>query len=365
MKLRTVTGNRYPARCACAARCGTDIPAGPEVKVVIDLDTSRPRLSYLPSHAPDAGTWKGNGSNGSAVPAPPTNGGNGHSSGFTPASALPASPLAPPAPLAPPKAPEPQAPPRAPVPTSLALLGAAGASEPSPSASAGAAWATSQLTFNAGPYESVKSGFADYCRPGETEAQLRARVNAVVLSDVEFHVRAIRELHTKLGDATTRTLSAPRPGAPSGAPAAASPPRMIVPSALPTHPAASPTLDGSSLGTRAPVLLPPPQDRGHSAPTAEGAGARPSPQGAPAGSGLSGAPAQIPPDARPLRDLVHDVRLDLSDADPLRLSRKEKVWTDWLQRRGYTSLQDVRVGDEWGLGKVLDEFEVINRRGGP
>ncbi|MDG7006112.1 MAG: hypothetical protein JRM86_04185 [Nitrososphaerota archaeon] len=173
------------------------------------------------------------------------------------------------------------------MPTSLALLGAAGASEPSPSASAGAAWATSQLTFNAGPYESVKSGFADYGRPGETEAQLRARVNAVVLSDVEFHVRAIRDLHTKLGDATSRTLSAPRPGAPSGAPAASSP---------------------------------------------------------------------------PLNALVHDIRLELSDASPIRLSCKEKVWTDWLQRRGYTSLQDVRVGDEWGLGKVLDEFEAINAR---
>ncbi|MDE1882197.1 MAG: hypothetical protein KGI89_16810 [Euryarchaeota archaeon] len=95
MKLRTVTGNRYPVKCACAANCGTTIPAGEAVRVVIDMDTYRPRRSYIPEHSPDAGKWKGNGS--AANPAP-SNGGNGHAAGFTPASALP---------VPPPKAPEP------------------------------------------------------------------------------------------------------------------------------------------------------------------------------------------------------------------------------------------------------------------
>jgi hypothetical protein len=194
----------------------------------------------------------------------------------------------------------------------------------------------SQLTFAAAAYESCKAGYADYARPGETPEALRARVHAVVLQDVEWQARSLRELHAKLGgnggvvSAFPATSSpASRAVAPSGS---ASPPRMTVPSATPTE---------------------------------EGAGARPSPQGAPVGSGLSGAPTQTSPDGRPLKDLVHDVRVELSDASPLRLSRKEKVWVDWLSKRGYSSLQDVRVGDEWGLGKVLDEFEVINRRGGP
>ena len=335
MKLRTVTGNRYPVRCACALACGEVIPPSPDVKVVIDLDTTRPRLSYLPGHSPDsstwppreprsepsprepcpsgggpgpgslgpdAGTWKGNGGNGSpAQPAPPS-GGNGHATGFTPASALPATPPAPPAP------------PKVPAPPPLALLGSAGVAEPSPSAQAGTAWATSQLTFSAAAYESCKAGYADYACPGETPEALRARVHAVVLQDVEWQARALRDLHARLSDASgglgrvlpkdgvclpsfggnrgavsasPATLSAPRPGAPSGAPAAASP---------------------------------------------------------------------------PLKALVHDIRLELSDASPTRLMRKEKVWVSWLQKRGYSSLQDVRVGDEWGLGKVLYEFEAINRR---
>ena len=62
-------------------------------------------------------------------------------------------------------------------------------------------------------------------------------------------------------------------------------------------------------------------------------------------------------------DFVAQVNFEISDASPLRLSRKEKVWVDWLQKRGYSSLQDVRRGDEWALERVLGEFESINRRG--
>ena len=314
-RLRTVVGNRYPRKCAS---CHETIPVGDAVRTVVDFGAAKPYPAYHAEHSPDAGSFRGH--------APRNQESAPSGAGFQPASALPATPPAPPAPPAPPKAP---------VPTPLALLGAAGASEPSPSASAGAAWATSQLTFNAGPYESVKSGFADYCRPGESEAQLRERVNAVVLADVEFHVRAIRDLHARLGVPGQTFARTSSPAASAGAPQGAlatppSPPRMIVP----------------------PV-----------SPAVEGAGARPSPQQAPVGSGLTGAPAQSSPEGRPLKDLVREVHLDLSDADPLRLSRKERVWVDWLQKRGYSSLRDVRVGDEWALERILGDFESINRRG--
>ena len=323
MRLRTVTGNRYET--PCQDQCGQLVPKSDTVKVVIDLDLPSGKRTYLFAHSPDAGKWKGNGSNGSASSSAPPSGGNGHAAGFSPASALPA---------ALPKAPEPPAQPSAPSPIPLALLGSAGASEPTPSATAGVPWATSSLTFNAGAYESAKSGFADYSRPGETAEQLRERVNRVVLEDLERSVRAMRDLHERLGDVPLRTSSpTPRAGAPSGASATApSPPRVTATLVPPASEGASPGLRPSAVG---------------------------------AGPGPARAPAQTSPEGRPLKDLVHDVRLELSDASPLRLSRKEKVWVAWLQKRGYTSLGDVRVGDEWGLGKVLDEFEGINRRGGP
>ena len=314
-RLRTVVGNRYPRKCAS---CHETIPVGDAVRTVVDFGAAKPYPAYHAEHSPDAGSFRGH--------APRNQESAPSGAGFQPASALPATPPAPPAPPAPPKAP---------VPTPLALLGAAGASEPSPSASAGAAWATSQLTFNAGPYESVKSGFADYCRPGESEAQLRERVNAVVLADVEFHVRAIRDLHARLGVPGQTFARTSSPAASAGAPQGAlatppSPPRMIVPPV-------SPAVEGASPGSRPPE--------------------------AGAGPGPNTAPAQTESDGRPLKDLVKEVRLDLSDADPLRLSRKMRVWCDWLGKRGYTSASDVRRGDEWGLGRVLDEFATINRKG--
>ena len=319
MRLRTVTGNRYETPCQCG--CSGLVPKSDTVKVVIDLDLPSGKRTYLFAHSPDAGKWKGNGGIGSSTTSAPSNGGNGHSAGFTPASALPS---------APPKAPEPPAHPYGPSPVPLALLGSAGASEPSPNPNSGATWATSSLTFNAGAYESAKSGFADFAKPGETPEALRQRVNAVVLSDIEFQVRAMRELHERLGDVPVRTSSpAPRAGAPSGF---ATPPRMIVPSATPTVGEASPGPCPSAVG---------------------------------AGPGPSKASAQNASGERPLKVLVHEVRLDLSDADPLRLSRKMKVWVDWLGKRGYTSANDVRPGDEWALERVLGDFESVNRGGRP
>ncbi|MDE1820864.1 MAG: hypothetical protein KGJ23_12615 [Euryarchaeota archaeon] len=355
MRLRTVTGNRYQTRCQCGS-CSEVIPPSDTIKVVIDLDLPAGKRTYLFEHSPDAGKWKGNGGSGSSAQPAPSNGGNGHATGLTdaslrgggprdasslgrpgcpPSSFTPASSLPAPAP----KAPEP---PRAPAPPPpLALLGSDTShneEEASASPQAGRAWSSGGLTVNPGKFESVRAGYADYALPGETAEQLAVRVNAVIEADLRSKLALLVKLHREFGipgPEYHRPTSSPpaSAGAPQGALATPpSPPSMIVPSATPA---------------------------------AEGAGARPSPQGAPVGSGLPGVPAQTRPDARALEDLVHDVRLELSDASPLRLSRKEKVWVDWLQRRGYSSLHDVRVGDEWGLGRVLDEFEAINRRGGP
>ncbi len=323
MRLRTVTGNRYETRCA--DNCGSVVAPSDTVKVVIDLDLPAGKRTYLFAHSPDAGKWKGNGGNGSASSSAPSNGGNGHAAGFTPASALP---------VAPPTAPEPPARPSEPSHVPLALLGSSGASEPTPSATAGVPWATSSLTFNAGAYESAKSGFADYSRPGETAEQLRERVNRVVLEDLERSVRAMRELHERLGDVPIRTSSpAPPAGAPSGASVSpSSPPRVAATLASPASeeepPGRIPSVVGADPGAPKPLT-------------------------------------RSPSGERPLKALVREVRLDLSDADPLRLSRKMKVWTDWLGKRGYTSANDVRPGDEWALEHVLGDFETVNRGGRP
>ena len=362
MRLRTVTGNRYETRCQCGS-CSAVIPPSDTIKVVIDLDLPAGKRTYLFAHSPDAGKWKGNGSTAQPTPA---NGGNGHAAGFTPASALPPQPQAQPRP---PESPAPPKVPSGPSPAPLALLGSAGVGDPSPSASAGVDWATSQLTFNAGPYESAKAGYAAYALPGESGEQLRARVHRVVLEDLEHQVRGIRELHERLGDTAFRTLSPARAaGAPSGGASAASssPPLATARAPADTLAAAGGgrSLEGGerssvpSPGNRAPPrsAVPP------ATPAVEGASPGLRPSGAGAGPGPSKAPAQNASGERPLKVLVHEVRLDLSGADPLRLSRKMKVWCDWLGKRGYTSANDVRPGDEWAMEQVLTEFATIDRR---
>jgi hypothetical protein len=72
--------------------------------------------------------------------------------------------------------------------------------ETTASPEAGRPWASGQLVFNAGQFESARSGFADYARDGESAAQLRARVNRVILEDLEAKVLALRALHAKLRD---------------------------------------------------------------------------------------------------------------------------------------------------------------------
>jgi hypothetical protein len=70
----------------------------------------------------------------------------------------------------------------------------------SPSPESGRPWASGQLVFNAGSFESARSAFADYATDEETASQLRTRVNKVILEDLEQKVLALRALHAKLRD---------------------------------------------------------------------------------------------------------------------------------------------------------------------
>ena len=51
MTLHTFTGLRWPAVCACG--CGSIIPAGPTVPIVVQLGT-KPRMVWIPEHSPGA-----------------------------------------------------------------------------------------------------------------------------------------------------------------------------------------------------------------------------------------------------------------------------------------------------------------------
>ena len=342
MKLRTITGTRWPAKCADG--CGVVVQPSPDVKVVVDFD-SHPRKTWIPEHSPDAGTWKGNGS--TAQPAP-TNGGNGHAAGFTPASALP------PQPQAQPKAPAPPAPPKAPAPSSLALSALGGVSDPAPSSSAGVAWATSQLTFNAGPYESAKSGFADYCKPGETPEQLRARVNAVVLADVEFQVRGIRELHERLGDTVIRTLSPARAaGAPPAGASAATPPSPLSSASA----SVAPRGPGTAGGLGAPPG-PSPQAVG------VGGGVPAAPLQGAASLGASGSSERSSVPSRtdsPVVDLVRRALAELvTDVSVKRRQAKDKAAKRFCELRGLQSLRQCGSTDIGALEVLLRTFERID-----
>ena len=184
-RLRTVTGSRWPRKCACG--CGLQIPRDPEVRYVVDFGAPKPYPAYLREHSPDYGTYRGrprSAEDTSAVPA------------FHPASELPREPPKPPLSS-----------------RSTAELAHEDA-EATASPEAGQPWASGQHVFNAGQFESARSGFADYAREGESAKELRARVNCTVLEDLEERVLALRTLHAKLremdagesfGDAVTRS----------------------------------------------------------------------------------------------------------------------------------------------------------------
>ena len=174
-RLRTVTGNRFPRKCACG--CGFAIPRDPEVRYVVDFGGPRPYPAYLREHSPDYGTYHGKPRAREDTQSLPE---------FTPASELPL-----------PRPPSPIKPPAAPRPT---IEVAHEEADATPSPEAGRGWAFSQLVFNPGSFESVRAGFASYAREGETERDLRARVHSTVLADVEQQVIALRRLHAKLRD---------------------------------------------------------------------------------------------------------------------------------------------------------------------
>jgi hypothetical protein len=172
-RLRTVTGNPFPRKCACG--CGGQIPRDPELRYVVDFGGPKPFKTYLREHSPDFGTYRGRPFAKTTGPDLP---------GFVRASELP------------PRAPE------AEISIEAELTPDPAHSQPdaSPSPEAGRPWAFGQLVFNAGQFESARSGFADYAKDGESPAQLRARVNRIILEDLEQKVLALRALHEKLRD---------------------------------------------------------------------------------------------------------------------------------------------------------------------
>jgi hypothetical protein len=171
-RLRTVTGNRFPRKCACG--CGHAIPRDPEIRYVVDFGAQRPYPAYLREHSPDYGSYHGKPTaREDAEPLP----------GFARASDLPR-----------PTTPKPPVPPRP------AIEVAHDEAESTASPESGRPWASGQLVFNAGQFESARSGFADYAKETETGERLRARVNRIILEDLEQKVLALRALHAKLRD---------------------------------------------------------------------------------------------------------------------------------------------------------------------
>src|SRR5580658_10410056 len=56
-RLRTVTGNRFPRKCACG--CNQPIPRDPGVRYVVDFGAQRPYPAYLREHSPHFGSYHG------------------------------------------------------------------------------------------------------------------------------------------------------------------------------------------------------------------------------------------------------------------------------------------------------------------
>jgi hypothetical protein len=170
-RLRTVTGNRFPRKCSCG--CGGQIPRDASIRYVVDFGAPKPYPAYLREHSPDFGSYRSRAQARREVLAPVP--------GFVPATAL----------LADQDEERVRSPPFGDDPAHTEA-------DASPSPEAGRPWASGQLVFNAGQFESARSGFADYAKDGEAAAQLRTRVNRVILDDLEQKVLALRALHAKL-----------------------------------------------------------------------------------------------------------------------------------------------------------------------
>ena len=166
--LRTVTGNKFPRKCACG--CGFQIPRDPEVRYVVDFGTAKPYPAYLREHSPDYGTYHGG-------RVRTSEGDFGRVPCFKTGTEI--------------------------LRESVATREREAAHEEAESTArpeSGRPWASGQLVFNAGQFESARSGFADYAKDGETGEQLLTRVNRIILEDLEQKVLALRALHAKFRD---------------------------------------------------------------------------------------------------------------------------------------------------------------------
>ena len=134
---------------------------------MVDFGAPKPYPAYLREHSPDCGAYRGRPRTAEDASAFP---------GFRRASELP----------------------RETAPTTAACDLAHEDTETTASPEAGRAWASGQLVFNAGQFESARSGFADYARDGESSKELRARENRTFLEDLEARVLALRAVHAKL-----------------------------------------------------------------------------------------------------------------------------------------------------------------------
>jgi hypothetical protein len=152
-------------------------PRDSELRYVVDFSGPEPFKTYLREHSPDFRTYRG-GAHAQSRPTGP------ELPGFVRASELPLR--APEAEIA--------------FETERVADPAHSEANASPSPEAGRPWASGQLVFNAGQFESARNGFADYAEDGESPAQLRARVNRIILDDLEQKVLALRALHEKLRD---------------------------------------------------------------------------------------------------------------------------------------------------------------------
>ena len=189
MRLRTLTGLRFPAKCADG--CGARIEPGPDVKVVVDFE-SKPRKTWLPEHSPDAGTWNrgrgGAGPSGDPDNPPPQTSRPGYPK---PRQVLSPAPPSPPSP-SPPPAGDPTTPH-----VSVEVEETQGDAPSGPTL--GKPWAGGQLSLRESSQGFVRVTFSSHAQEGEEDRELRARVNAALLQDLEAQVLGLRSLRTRLG----------------------------------------------------------------------------------------------------------------------------------------------------------------------
>ena len=188
MRLRTLTGQRWPAKCADG--CGATIPPGADVKVVVDLE-ARPRKAWLPEHSPDAGTWN-RGRGGAGPSGDPEN-----PPAQTSRPGYPRPQQVPPrSPSTSPSAPPPE--PARPSP-SVSVEVEETQGDPVPGPMLGKPWAGGQLSLRESAQGFVRVTFSSHAQEGEEDRELRARVNAALLQDLEVQVLGLRSLRARLG----------------------------------------------------------------------------------------------------------------------------------------------------------------------